>query len=117
MPLHSEHIRSGGRYIALYTDPVDQNGTQQIRNAPNNISLSLLHPASDLPSRASLQYAASSLRFSDPQNEARQHVLQFPASDIAAACKRVRSATGKEAVIVRVEDSDTIEVRDSLLVP
>jgi NADPH:quinone reductase-like Zn-dependent oxidoreductase len=113
MPLHTEHIRPGGRYIAIYAGPAEPNSIQHVRNAPNNISLSLLHSASDLPSRAALQYAASSLRPFDPQIEIRQHILQFPAPDIAAACKRVRSATGKEAVVVHVDDSDTIDVRDS----
>lgn len=108
-PLHAECLRSGGQYIVLHHRSGDaQHGVQQIHHAAPNVSLSLLQPGSELPTPACLQSAASALRLAAPQRAS-----QFSTPDLSSALKRLQTSSDKDAVVVNINDSDTIDVRTS----
>ncbi|OTA67063.1 putative polyketide synthase [Hypoxylon sp. EC38] len=107
--LSTSFVKPGGRYITLRTKSAPMKDTQKIHDTPANISLSILDLTETLPSRDALSYAAGNVSRLAAIVEKNQ-ISQFPASSLESALDRLRSTNNKEAVVVRFDDDDVVNI-------
>jgi len=108
-PPLTSYLRPGGRYITSHTGAEPSGNAYPTDGEPRRLSTFVVPPG-ETTTREALRHAAALLESSTLQSP-KHEAVNFSASDLASAARRLQQAGCHEVIVVRLDGPDVVDVR------